>query len=131
MAKSKPATEPDLRGVAPDGAPVPSGSEDAPLPEFGVPNTLSAQDVAGDLPRACSPLDRVPKGSAAKRFKCRVANYATHAEPGYVLALDAEGARACHVRACGLADHLRQVKAAGAEDKDLAKPVVVVTELAD
>lgn len=119
-------------GVPPDGSPVPvAGDGAAPPPPFGTQKKLSEKDVAGDLPRVCSGLDRVPAGSKAKRFKCRVANYTGHAEPSYVLALDADSARACHTKSAGLDDYLKALKAQGVKPADLVEPLVLATELPD
>lgn len=126
MAKAK-----DLPvGVPPEGAARTAG-EDVKPPPHGTPNRLSAADVAGDLPRVCGQLDRVPPGSKARRFKCRVSNYAQNAQPRYILALDRESAKACHTKAVGLDDLLQGLRDSGAPEKDLLAPVVVVTELPD
>lgn len=131
MAKSTRTT--DLPpGVPPDGSPVPvAGEGAAPPPPFGTQKKLAPKDVAGDLPRPCSALDRVPAGSAARRFKVRVGNYTGHAEPGYYLALDADAAKACHTKAVGLDDYVAGLKAQGVKPADLVPPVVLAVELAD
>jgi hypothetical protein len=132
VAKGK-NTAPDLPpGVPPDGPPIPGASEgDAPPPPHGSQRKLTKADVAGELPRVCSGLDRVPGGSEAKRFKCRVANYSGHAKPLYVLALDAESAKACHTKAVGLDAYIQTLRDQGLKDADIDRPRVVVNELPD
>lgn len=145
MAKAKngpnPPADPALdpldggrpQGVPPDGPPVVSGGDSAaPPPPHGKPKKLKPAEVAPTgLPRVCSPLDRVPTGSGAMRFKCRVANYPAHATPRYVLAMDEDAARACHTKAVGLDDYIGTLKAQGLKDADVEKPRVVVTVLPD
>lgn len=128
MAKSKSETP---IGVPPDGLPIPGAPEGAEPPPHGTPKKLSERDVAGDLPRVCSPLDRVPAGSKARRYKTRCANYTGHAKSLYVLALDADGARKCHTAAAGIDGYIDTLKASGVKAADIEPPRVVATELAD
>lgn len=140
MAKAKPTAaapaDPALDelppGVPPDGPAIPSGGDAAaPPPPHGKQKKLKRVEAESNLPRVCSPLERKPGDSPVMRFKCRVANYPSHAKPLYVLAMDEDAARACHTKAVGLDDYIGTLKAQGLKDADVEKPRVVVTVLPD
>lgn len=96
-------------------------------PQFGTPRTAGAM---GDLPRVCDELERVPAGAPFKRFKVRADNFVSFGKPRYILAANREDAKACYLaQPNGIADHLSNLKKQGY--KELAEPILVVTELAD
>ena len=127
MAKSKSAA-PELPPGVPEAHSGTNPPEGLKPPPFGAPKVI---DPAGELPRVCDQLDRVPAGSKAKRFKCRVDNYDGFRNTTYVLALSRDDAKKCHLAACGLDGHLRSLKDAGAKPDELPEPRVVTTELPD
>lgn len=130
MAKS-PAAKSAPTGVPSDGAPTLIAPPGGKVPEFGTAKPLSPADVAGDLPRVVNPLARVPAGSAAKRFKLQCQNIEGFRVPLYVLALDAESAKTCFLEASGINGYLASLLEAGATEKELIAPKVVVKPLDD
>jgi hypothetical protein len=120
-----------LPAGVPEAGGAPAAPEGKTPPPHGTPKKLTEADVAGKLPRVVDQLARVPSGSKAKRFKCRAINYDSFRAPKYVLALDRESARECHVEAIGLAGYLQSLRDAGAKEADVAPPQVHVVELPD
>jgi hypothetical protein len=117
-------------GVPPEGG-APTAPEGLKPPPHGTPRPLAPGDVAGDLPRVCNQLDRVPAGGPAKRFKCRVINHDNFRATKYVLALDAASAKQCHTQAIGLDAYLQSLRDAGALAAEVPDPQVVCTALPD
>lgn len=127
MAKNRPLPP----GVPPDGPGAPAATPGTKPPPHGTPRPLSEQDVAGDLPRVCGQLDRVPAGSRARRYKCQVQNVDGFRKVQYILAASKDDAKALHLRAVGLEAHLAELREQGAKEHEVVKPMVAVTELAD
>jgi hypothetical protein len=115
------------RGVPPEGG-APAAPEGIKPPPHGTPRVI---DPAGDLPRVCNQLDRVPAGSTARRYKCRVTNHDGFRKSVYILAADAASAKALCVQAVGLEEHIQALKESGAVEAEIPRPQVLAVELKD
>lgn len=113
-------------GVPPEQVPFPGGlvDEQKPPPKYG---TGRPADPSGPVPRVIDPLERAPKKSGLSRFKIRCNNYHPQ-KTRYILAADAESAKACYLKANGLDKAVEKLKKAGGP---VEEPDLVIVELED
>ncbi len=94
MAKKQKLTPDELqeRGIPLGESAGPPPDDGTPPPKYGTPKPA---DPSGPLPRVCSPLERVPAGGDARRYKVRCDSHRPQ-PTRYVLAKTQADAEACY-----------------------------------